>query len=535
MTLTSIKFFVFVAATVLVYYICPKRFRWIVLLTASYTFYGIVCLKYMPFIVFTTLSTYACGLWIGKIALKGSAAIKEKKGEWTSEEKKSFKAKLAKKKRLVLTLALVLNFGILAVLKYYNFFSGSVTGLLHNFGTDAELPVFKLFLPLGISFYTFQAMGYLIDVCRGKTKAEKNPAKFALFVSFFPQIIQGPISIYSDLAKQLYEPHALKYENIKYGFQLILWGLFKKMVIADRAVVVINTVLGNRADYSGTFVLLTALMYALQLYADFSGGIDISRGVAQMLGINLAENFKRPYFSKSIGEYWRRWHITLGAWMKNYIFYSLTLSGGFLKLGKWTKKHLGKHIGKVLPGSIATFVVFLVIGLWHGANWKYIGFGVWNGAIMFVSSLLEPAFRKFTSALKIRTECLSYRIFQMIRTFVIVLIGYYFDIADSFKDALAMMKNSVLDFHAGELMNLAKIQSLGLEYVDYGVLAVAAAVLLAVSLFQERHTTSGLRVAIGRQNIIFQWIVMLCGIAAIVAFGMYGPGTSASEFVYMQF
>ena len=157
----------------------------------------------------------------------------------------------------------------------------------------------------------------------------------------------------------------------------------------------------DKSNYSGTFILITALIYALQLYADFSGGIDISRGVAQMLGINLAENFKRPYFSKSIGEYWRRWHISLGAWMKNYIFYSLTLSGGFLKLGKWTKKHLGKHIGKVLPGSIATFVVFLVIGLWHGANWKYIGFGVWNGAIMFVSRLLEPAFTKFTSALKI--------------------------------------------------------------------------------------------------------------------------------------
>ena len=188
-----------------------------------------------------------------------------------------------------------------------------------------------------------------------------------------------------------------------------------------------------------------------------------------------------------------------------------------------------------MPGSIATFVVFLVIGLWHGANWKYIGFGVWNGAIMFVSSLLEPAFRKFTSALKIRTECLSYRIFQMIRTFIVVLIGYYFDIADGFKDALVMMKNSVLDFHPGELMNLAKIQSLGLEHVDYGVLAVSSLILLSVSLLQERHTTSGLRVAIGSQNIIFQWIVMLCGIAAIVAFGMYGPGTNASEFVYMQF
>lgn len=534
MALTSIRFALFVAVCLIVYYAFPKRIRWVVLLAASYVFYGIVCFKYMPFILLTTLSTYAGALGIERIAVSGKKVLKAQREAWKPEEKKQYKAVVTRRKKAVLIGVLLLNFGFLAVLKYYNFFADSILSLFNQFGIAITMPKMGLLLPLGISFYTFQTMGYIIDVYRSRVAAEHNPAKLALFVSFFPQIIQGPISRYSELAQQLYEPHELQYENIKYGFQLILWGLFKKMVIADRAVSIVQIVCDNPTSYSGTFIAIAACTYAVQLYADFSGGIDISRGVAQMFGIQIAENFKRPYFSTSISEYWRRWHITLGAWLKDYLFYPIAMSPAFLKFGKKTKKSLGKHVGKVLPASIATFITFLVIGIWHGANWKYVAFGLWNGAVIFLSSLLEPQFRKVTETLKIRTQCFSYRLFQMARTFIIVLIGYYFDIAASCGEALQMLKRSVTDFHIRDIKNMEVIHSFGLGLLDYAIMAVGAFTILVVSILQET-TQASIRETLDKQNFWFQWAVMLIGILCILLWGVYGPGFDVAEFVYMQF
>ena len=529
MTLTSIYFFGFVLLGLILYYIVPLKIRWVVLLVLSIAFYAICSFKYMAFIVFTAVSTYLGALWINSIAQKSKEEIKSNKGVWSSQEKKAFKDKTTKKKRLVLALILVLNFGILFVLKYTNFILGSVTSLLN-------LPPIELglILPLGISFYTFQTMGYIIDVYRGKTGAQRNLAKLGLFVSFFPQIIQGPIAVYDDLADQLYEGHRIDYLNLKYGFELILWGLIKKLVIADRVNVVITTILDNKSQYGGEMMLVAVLAYAIQLYMDFSGGIDIARGVGKMFGIDMAENFRRPYFSKTISEYWRRWHITLGAWMKNYVFYSLAMSKAFLNLGKKTKKHLGGHVGKVLPGSIATFIVFLLIGIWHGANWKYVGFGLWNAVIIFASNLLQPVFEKINVKLKIRSKSFSFRIIQMVRTFIIVLVGYYFDIADSFKDALVMMKRSLFDVNVGNFVSSEVRWTLGLTKWDYLILAFTLAIVFFVSLYQER-TKKHLRDTIECQSIWFQWVVIISMLLVVLLFGMYGPGIKAGEFVYMQF
>ncbi|MBQ1238708.1 MAG: MBOAT family protein, partial [Ruminococcus sp.] len=372
LTYTTLNFLFFVLVAMLLYFLFPvKKYKWTVLLAASVFFYAVVGYKFAYYILFTTLSTYLIALWIERVSKQSKALLKEKKKEWDKDQKKSYKNKIKVQKRLIMALALVINFGVLAFLKYYNFFAGSLNDVLGVFGVGFSMPTLKLLLPIGISFYTFQAMGYIVDVYREKTAAQRNPFKLLLFVSFFPQIIQGPISIYDQLADQLFEPHAFDFTRMKHGMELILWGFFKKLVIADRANIAIEAVKGKYGEYNGTVLTFIILLYAIQLYADFSGGIDISRGVAQIFGIDMIDNFKRPYFSRSINEYWRRWHISLGGWLKNYLFYPLAMSNVFLNASKkmkntrFGKTAAGAHVSKVLPTSIASLIVFLVVGVWH--------------------------------------------------------------------------------------------------------------------------------------------------------------------------
>ena len=347
-TYTSLNFIFFVLATMLVYFLFPiKKYKWTVLLAASMFFYAVAGYKFACFILLTTLSTYLIALWLERISKNSKALLKEKKKEWDRDQKKAYKNRIKVQKRLVMTLALVINFGVLAFLKYYNFFAGSLNDVLGSFGIGFSAPTLTLFLPLGISFYTFQSMGYIVDVYREKTEAQRNPFKLLLFVSFFPQIVQGPISIYDQLAHQLFEPHDFDFTRMKHGMELILWGFFKKLIIADRAVIAIKAVQDAYGNYNGTTLTFIVLLYALQLYADFSGGIDISRGVAQIFGIDMIDNFKRPYFSKSINEYWRRWHISLGAWLKNYLFYPVAMSNVFLNA---SKKMKGSRFGQTAAG-----------------------------------------------------------------------------------------------------------------------------------------------------------------------------------------
>ena len=353
MTLTSLPFYLLVLALLVLYYLVPKRFQWVVLLIGSYAFYAFVCLRYMGFIVITTLTTYFGARGMDAMTARMEQTVAAHKQDWEREERKAYKKRCKSRRKALMIAILLLNFGILAVLKYYNFFAESMETLFASVGLTVSLGHIGLLLPLGISFYTFQSMGYVLDVYREKVPAERNVGKLALFVSFFPQIIQGPIGVYDQLAHQLYDEHKYNFDNIRYGAELILWGFFKKLVIADRAVGMIHTVAGAYTDYAGTYVLLAALVYALQLYADFSGGIDISRGVAQMFGITMGENFRRPYFSRTLTEYWHRWHISLGDWLRNYLFYPLSISKAFLNWGRHAKQHLGNHIGKVLPTAFA--------------------------------------------------------------------------------------------------------------------------------------------------------------------------------------
>lgn len=540
MTYTSINFIFFVLVTALLYFALPlKKHKWVVLLAASIFFYLVAGYRYAMFILFTALSTYLIGLWVDRMSKNSKAVLKKNKAEWSREDKKKYKNKIKVQKRLVMSLALVLNFGILAFLKYFNFFSGSLNDILGSFGIDFSAPTLALFLPLGISFYTFQSMGYIVDVYREKTPAERNPLKFLLFVSFFPQIVQGPISIYDQLAHQLYEPHSFDFTRFKHGMMLILWGFFKKLIIADRAVIAITAVQDNYDAYGGSTLLFTVLLYSVQLYADFSGGIDISRGVAQIFGIDMIDNFKRPYFSKSINEYWRRWHISLGAWLKNYLFYPVAMSNLFITASKkmkgtrFGKTAAGAHISKVLPTSVASLIVFLVVGIWHGADWKYVGFGLWNGLIIMISILLQPVFDATLKKLHINPKAIWWGVFQMLRTFIIVLVGYVFDIAPGFGQAMNTFRLILTNQNVAAAKY--EISMLGIGKKDFIVIIVGIIIIFTASVIQERHPQTTIRAMLDKRSFALRFALIFLGVMAVIIFGIYGSGYNPADFVYMQF
>ena len=357
MSLTVLLAVAFVGAAL--YYVCPLRLRWVLLLLLSYGFYLTCGLSALPFIALTTLTTWAGALVIARVGESGKAYLREHKAELTAEAKKAQKARTRSRQRVWFFAVLLLNFGVLAVLKYLNPVMAWGASLL-----GGSAPSLGLVLPLGISFYTFQSMGYLIDVYNGKYAPEKNPAKFALFVSFFPQLIQGPIARFDQLENQLVTPHRFDLDGIERGLLLMLWGWFKKKVIADRALSLVEAVFGNQSAYGGAVIVVGVLFYSLQQYADFSGGIDLVTGIAQLFGIQLAPNFKRPYFSVSLGDFWRRWHISLSSFFRDYVYIPL---GG-------KKKH------RLLNMAI----VWALTGMWHGASWNFVLWGLYFFVILAI-------------------------------------------------------------------------------------------------------------------------------------------------------
>ena len=418
---------------------------------------------------------------------------------------------------------------MLAVLKYTNFAVANVNAIFHT-----SFSFQKWMLPLGISFYTFQSMGYLLDVYWGKCKAEKNPLRFALFVSFFPQILQGPIGRFDRLAVQLYQEHRFDLQRMQYALQLILWGFFKKLVLADRAAVVVNQVFLNYTQYSGVLNLVAVLMYSVQLYMDFSGGMDVVMGVASLFGIELDQNFKRPYFAVSITDFWHRWHITLGTWMKDYIFYPLSLSKWMGKLGKSAKKIFGKTYGRALPICLANIVVFLVVGIWHGAAWKFIVYGLYNGLIIGFSGLMVQNYRSWKKRLHINDKSNGWKVFQIVRTFLLVNISWFFDRADTIPQALQMMKNAVTDFTPKQLLEIqVGTGNAGVKYtiLALGILVISCLAVFVVSFLQERGIQ--IRNALAARPWVIRWIAYM---ALLMSSAMLGqPPDSTGGFIYAQF
>lgn len=502
------EFLIFVGIAVIGYYLIPKRFQWIWLLIFSYIYYASSGIKILFFLLYTTITTYGTGRLLDQVNHK----------ELPRNEAKS-------RKRRILIGCLLLNFGMLAVLKYTNFAIENVNAIFH-----AGISFQKLILPLGISFYTFQSMGYIIDVYWGKYEAEKNPFRFALFVSFFPQLLQGPIGRFDRLARQLYEQHSFDLLKAQYALQLMLWGFFKKLVLADRAAVVVNQVFQNYTQYSGVTNIVALLMYSIQLYMDFSGGMDVVMGVAALFGVELDQNFKRPYFATSITDFWHRWHITLGTWMKDYIFYPVSLSKWMGKFSKWSKKAFGKKTGRVVPICVANIIVFLVVGVWHGAAWKYIAYGLYNGLIIAISSLLAPLYRKGFKKFHINPKSGAWHVVQILRTFLLVNISWYFDMAVSLSAAFAMMKSTVTGFSLATLTD-GSLMMLGLDKLDYMILAMGCLVVFLVSFLQERGIK--IRESLGRKPLVIRWAVYGMLVFGIPMFGYVM--TTTGGFIYAQF
>lgn len=514
MSFVSVGFLIFLAVVIFLYYCVPKKFQWLFLLAGSYAFYLSGGLYMLFFILLTTVTVFCGGLWMQRI----------------KDRSKSKKAAKKINKRILLG-EVFLNFGILLLLKYYNFAAvniGSFFGLFHY---DVSLPLINMVLPLGISFYTFQAIGYSIDVYRDKYKAETSLPRFALFISFFPQIIQGPISRYDQLGPQLKEKHYFQYENLTFGLQLMLWGYFKKMVIADRAGVLVSQVFSGYEQYDGLQTFVAMVLYAIQIYADFSGGIDMTRGAAQMMGIDLVDNFRRPYFATSVAEYWRRWHMSLTNWMRDYIFFPITLSKRSAKIGKWGKKHIGGTIGKQLPAYLPTFVTFTLIGIWHGAGWGFIVYGLYNSCVIILGMMFTPVFKRMKTGLHINEKSNGWMVWGILRTFLIMVYGKTISRAESLPAAFSMIRKSVFWFGDGSLLH--RLTSMGLNGANLILLLLATGVFIIASVIQEKGIE--IRPAIAGKPLPVRWAAYLALIISIIIFGVYGEGYSASEFVYRNY
>lgn len=520
MTFVSLEFLFFIIISLLAYYLLPKKVQWIVLLVVSYLFFLSGGLRTISYLLFTTTVTYFTARYLSYCNELNDIA-KERGYKLLSR-------KLKIEKRQIISLGIVANFAVLFFLKYYQYILGSIDEIMNS----DKLSAVSIILPIGISFYMFQSIGYVIDVYRDKYKAERNFAKFALFVSFFPQVIQGPISRFGDLAHQLFAENKFSFDNTKDGLQLAMWGYFKKLIIADRISVVVNLVFNDYKSYGGSIILITVILYCIQLYCDFSGGIDVARGIAKMFGIDVVENFRRPIFATSLADFWRRWHITLGSWMKDYLFYPLALSKPFIKLGKFTRKIIKGKLGQIIPVSIATFVVYFVIGIWHGSGAKYIVFGLWNSIIITGSLLLEPVYDKIKEKLKLSDSNKLFYVFKIVRTAGIVLVGRYITRAIGLTEGFEMLKLTFTNFAGGQLID-GTLLTLGITLGDFIIIILGTIALLTVEAFAEKGKS--LKEWLNTKGFAMQWSVIVIYMIVMLVFGLCRGNYIASEFIYSRF
>jgi len=497
MSFISLEFLLFLLVVFICYFAVPKKIRWWVLLAASYTFYILAGGFFAALIIsFTIISVYGAGLWAG--ALRKNNASRALR-------------------RAPLAICLTVNLGLLAFFRY----------------SDRIFPSMGLLLITGVSFYTFQACGYLVDVYSGKATPERNPLKFALFVSFFPQLIQGPISFHSELAVDLYAGHGWDWERARSGLQRIIWGYFMKLLVADYASVVVSAVFTDYWKLGGAVIVLTLLLYSIQIYADFAGGVNIALGIAEIFGVKPPVNFNQPFFASSLADYWRRWHITLGRWFKGYMFYPLALSSALARFGKFSRKHFGSRVGKMLQPCVATFCVFFAVGIWHGAGAKTLVFSFLNGTLISMSLFLQPFFEKLRVKTRIDgTKSGFGRVFAALRTLALIMFLRYFLRADSLQVALVMLKRTVYHPRLYELWD-GTLLSFGLSMEDYLVFIAGAIVLFVRDFITETGRKVNQIINVAYPAV--QLIILLVALLSIIMFGIYSSEAVSAEFSYAQF
>ncbi len=527
MSYQSFSFLIFSATVIVLYYAVPKKLQRYVLFASNIFFYAYAGIKYIPFLTITLLSTYFTGRLMGRVYEKEAALVKECGGP---AERKKVKAKHKAKAKGILWAGMIVTVGLLAVCKYSVFVLENIRNLFPAAilmpGDELEQ---RIIVPLGISFYTFMAVSYVLDIYWKRYKAEKSFISYAVFLTYFPHIVQGPIGRYNRFSKQLpAEGIAFDGKNVAMGAELVIWGLFKKLVIADRLGIFVGEIYGNSQNYKGIILALATVLYSIQIYADFSGCIDIVSGVSEALGIKLDKNFNHPYFSKTIPEFWRRWHMSLGEWFKDYVYYPVSVS----RLVKSVKKHCKvKRISELFASCLPIFVVWLITGIWHGASWNYVAWGLYYATIMITATVLEPVFIKFKEKAGIDDSTFSWKLFQMMRTFIICCIGRVFFRADGLKTAAEIFRNMLSGIHCEFLLD-GKIYTYGLDKNSFMLVLAAIFVLWFVDMLQEKMQ---IRQELQKQGTVFRWTVIILGIFAVLLFGIYGPGYDASSFIYEQF
>lgn len=510
MYFTSGTFLLFAAVLIALYYALPKRCQWPLLMVASLVFYAFSGLQNLIFLLSTAAVTYLSARRMDAILAAQKSEIAAHP-DWTRDDKKACRAVYKRRRQRWLIFASLFCIAMLGTLK---FTASAGIGIL---------------LPMGISFYTFQALGYVIDAFRATSPgfAEKNPAKHLLFVSFFPQLIQGPISRFDALHEQLFAQHRFNSDEFLSGLLRTAFGFFKKLIIADRLLVSVRISVAAPDNFRGIYTLLTILIYAVTLYADFTGGIDITIGIAQMLGIRLAENFNRPFFAKNISDYWRRWHITMGTWFRDYIFYPLSVSKTMLSLQRKLSGSISAAAASRIVVYIVTIVTWFATGIWHGVSANFIVWGLANGAVIIVSQELTPLYTRFRRQFPGTEKSRIYGAFEITRTFFLMCLLRSLDIYPTVAQTL---RNLVSIFTAPNFAQLISrgITDLGLTAADFALAGAATSILIVAGAIVARRGEN----ALGRTA---KFGLALGLIALTLLFGHYGLGVDMRQFIYNQF
>ncbi len=483
MLFNSVEYLFFFPAVVILYFSIPDKWKWVLLLIASYIFYMFWKMEYVVLIMFTTLVDYLLGLKLAQNIPK-------------------------QRKKLYLLLSIVVNLGMLTGFKYLNFFSESLNGLLGFFNTGVSTPVFNILLPVGISFYIFQSLSYTIDVYRGIAPAEKHLGRFALYVSFFPQLVAGPIERSTSLLPQIVKPSAFNEQRLVSGLKLILWGYFKKLVIADRLSMFVDYVYNNPQQNAGVPIFIATIMFAFQLYCDFSGYTDIARGSARVLGYDLMINFNRPFIAKSLRDFWNRWHISLTTWFRDYLLYSLP----YIKNNKIIYPLLQLNL----------FITFLVMGLWHGASWTFVLFGAFNGIMIILEIRTQNIRNRFYAITGINKIVRLKDILATLSTFSTIIFSLYFFRANSIGDSFLLIRNT---FDLSTL-NESFFFMMKDNELMFGILMV---ILLLIA--EQMHAKYNLVLTLATKPTVFKWTVYLGFSFFVILFGVL----NAQKFIYFQF
>ena len=504
MTLISSSFFLFLLLTVIVYYLLGKRSQKYVLLFAGLVFYlQVVTIdpaKVILILIYTILVTYL-----------GALAIERCRGKLRTAA-------------VVLPVAALV--AMLFIIKYaYNV----ATLFLSLFCPDSDVYWLHFAALMGISYFTLSAVGYLIDVYWGTCKAEKNIFVVGLFITYFPQLVSGPVTRFPEMQKQFRSAHSLDYHNITGGMQRMAWGYFKKLVLSERFAIVVTTVYSNYEQYSGVQIIFATLCYALRLYTDFSGCMDIILGASQLFGITLPENFNAPFFSKTIQEFWQRWHISLGTWFKDYVMYPIQISRPFVTLGKKCKKVFGKNTGKRIPMYLSMIILWFLIGLWHGGTAQYFIASAFIPCFFLIcGDLLRAPFQALLKKFHINVHCFSYRLFQRLRTNLLLCFCWVFVCTGTVQEGFLLLKHIFLRFWRLDGANIG-LQTFGFTLRDAELMIGGVILLIAEHYFL--HNNSSLDSKLNKQNLLFKYIFLYGEILLILFYGMVGN----SSFIYFNF